>query len=1638
MAIKNANQESIYAAELNCKKGKLVLMDGRVFEGYSFGAETSSAGEVVFNTGMVGYPESLTDPSYCGQILTITFPLVGNYGVPSGELDEYGLPRNFEGDRIWVKGLIISDYSFLPSHYSSVQQLGDWLKQQNVPGLFGIDTRAITKHIRKTGSILGKIVIEKDVDFYDPNADNLTALVSRKQPVTFIPKDNDPLHHQLEGDKGLVEDYLKYRKPNGDLLHILIVDCGIKLNIIRYFLNVFKVRVTVVPFDYDFTKELDIYDGLFLSNGPGDPAMCKSTIAHIAKVISDKDSHFPIFGICLGNQLLALAAGAKTFKMKFGNRGMNQPCIDLRTSRCYITPQNHGFAVDPVTLPPDWTPLFVNANDGTNEGIIHRIKPWFSAQFHPEAAGGPTDTSFLFKYFLDAVSKPTNLPVTTVPYILPQVVKKVLVLGSGGLSIGQAGEFDYSGSQAIKALKEAGIESIVINPNIATVQTSPGLADQVYFLPVTPEFVTQVIEKEKPDGLFCTFGGQTALNCAVKLHQDGILARHGCRVLGTPVEAITVTEDRDLFSKLVESCGYSVAESCCCTTVQECIEGAGKIGYPILVRSAFALGGLGSGFVQNEKELVDLVRHSFKQSSQVIIDKSLRGWKEFEYEVVRDAHNNCITVCNMENIDPMGIHTGDSIVIAPSQTLTNAQHFKLRKCAIDVIRRVGVVGECNIQFAVDPYSDEFRIIEVNARLSRSSALASKATGYPLAYVAAKLALGVDLVSLRNSVTKKTTACFEPSLDYVVVKVPRWDLKKFGSVDRELGSCMKSVGEVMAIGRKFEETIQKALRMVDESSGGFESDRFDLEMQSLLNMSRAQKAIGETSNEIVILDKNGEVDVPLMVKKELSHPTSTRMWTIAKAFAIGLSVDDVWELTKIDKWFLHKLFGIHVLQEKLKNMALLDLITGQGPRVLELCKEKGFSDKQIAQLVKKSSSQDDEEDLVSDLLVKAGKPLVLSVVPVAAASGAASPSLTALDPVEAEFNPKRSPLALREHLVRRIRLSLGIKPVVKQIDTLAAEFPAQTNYLYITYNGNENDVEPSGAVQPAHATAPIAKGAVPLKLLLPRISAISRDVVKSTPPAVAKQATATSSKHAVVVLGCGPYRIGSSVEFDWCSVSCVRTLRKNGRRAIVINCNPETVSTDFDESDRLYFEELSEESVLNVYDFERPQGVVVSVGGQAPNNLAVGLFLSGVTVLGTSVAAIDAAEDRSKFSALCDSLRIDQPEWSMFSTYEEAVDFCNSVSFPVLVRPSYVLSGAAMRVVYSLDELSRFLKYAAIVAQDYPVVISKYVENSKEVEIDAVGCNGEVVNYAISEHVQNAGVHSGDATLLLPAQKLYVETHRQIKRICQKLCRALTISGPFNIQFLCKGNEVKVIECNLRAARTMPFISKTFNVNFIEIATKVMIHIPVRPENIHPIDIEFVGCKVSQFSFQRLRGSDPRLGVEMRSTGEVAAFGRNQYEAYLKALLSTGQFQIPAKTILLSIGPHHGKQEFLPYAQDLENLLGYELFATKTTYEILKGSCPNIQLVAKSASDVSDEANAVTLIEQGAIDLVICVPSSVDSESRTDGYAIRRAAVDNKVSFLSDIKEAILFVSALRRKAERESNGRVFFGLETWQEYQTLA
>ncbi|RLN86983.1 hypothetical protein BBJ28_00018286, partial [Nothophytophthora sp. Chile5] len=1094
-------------------RGTLVLADGTTYAGYSFGANKSMSGEVVFNTGMVGYPEALSDPSYRGQILVLTYPLIGNYGVPDMDvLDEFGLPKFFESSEVQISGLIVSEYSFRHSHWNAVTSLGDWLKQHNVPALFGIDTRMITKRIRSLGAVLGKVEFEgQPAEIVDPNQLNLVAQVTAKKVTVY---------------------------NQGGFPRIVALDCGMKHNIIRYMVGK-GVELTVVPYDYDLPNSELQYDGIFISNGPGDPTMASKTIESIRWAITQENPK-PVFGICLGNQVLALAAGATTYKMKYGNRGMNQPCIDMRTTRCYITPQNHGYAVDSKSLPAGWKTFFMNANDKSNEGIIHEYKPFFSVQFHPEACGGPTDTAFLFDMFLEKVTgAPPKLTLLDTSLYDRPTFSKVLLLGSGGLSIGQAGEFDYSGSQAIKALREEGVHVILVNPNIATVQTSKGLADKVYFVPVRAETVLEVIKKEKPDGILVSMGGQTALSVGIELYQNGDLERHNVRVMGTQIESIIDTEDREKFSAKLDEIGETIALSHPATTVEGALKAANDIGYPVLVRSAFALGGLGSGFADNDDELRDLATKALHGSAskgsikQILIDQDLRGWKEVEYEVVRDAKDNCITVCNMENFDPLGIHTGDSIVVAPSQTLSNSEYFKLRSTAQKVVRHLKIVGECNIQYALDPHSERYCIIEVNARLSRSSALASKATGYPLAYVATKISLGIDLVTIKNSVTKTTTACFEPSLDYCVVKMPRWDLKKFSRVSNDLGSYMLSVGEVMSIGRNFEECIQKAVRMVNPNLDGLDGDVVD----------------NETN--------------PAVLDEQLSHPTDERLFYIISALDAGYTIDRVHELTKIDKWFLSKLSRISMLRNAVSKFTLNTM----NERVFRTLKVNGFSDRQIA---------------------------------------AKLPDSTAME-------------------VRERRKELGVLPCVKQIDTLAAEFPAQTNYLYMTYGGSEDDIP--------------------------------------------------MSEEAIVVLGCGAYCIGSSVEFDWCAVSAVRTVRELGKPAIVVNYNPETVSTDYDESDRLYFEELSLERVLDIWDREHPEGVIVSVGGQIPNNLAMPLANAGVNILGTDPHSIDQCEDRNKFSALLDTLGVDQPRWIEVKELEAALDFAAEVQYPVLVRPSYVLSGA---------------------------------------------------------------------------------------------------------------------------------------------------------------------------------------------------------------------------------------------------------------------------------------------------------------------------------------------------------------------------
>jgi carbamoyl-phosphate synthase large subunit len=1068
-------------------------------------------------------------------------------------------------------------------------------------------------------------------------------------------------------------------------------------------------------------------------------------------------------------------------------------------------------------------------------------------------------------------------------------IKKVLLLGSGALKIGEAGEFDYSGSQALKALREEGIETVLINPNIATVQTSEGVADHIYYLPVTPFFVEKVIKKEHPDGILLSFGGQTALNCGVELYKKGILQKYNLQVLGTPVQAIMDTEDRELFVKKLDEIQVKTIQSEAVENIEDARIAAKRLGYPVIIRAAYALGGLGSGFCDNEEELNKLAEKAFSFSPQVLVEKSLKGWKEVEYEVVRDRFDNCITVCNMENFDPLGIHTGESIVIAPSQTLTNSEYHKLRELAIRIIRHIGIVGECNVQYALDPNSEDYRVIEVNARLSRSSALASKATGYPLAFVAAKLGLGYGLFDLKNSVTQTTSAFFEPALDYVVCKIPRWDLGKFHGVDRELGSSMKSVGEVMAIGRTFEESIQKGLRMIGQGMHGFVENK-----------------------ELVIQD----------IDKALREPTDKRIFVISKALQKGYTVNQIHELTKIDKWFLEKLNNIILTAKEIETFSSLKALPLE---LLKTAKKQGFSDFQIARAIFK-----DQGDIDRHLLE-----------------------------------------------VRKFRKEKGIVPVVKQIDTLAAEYPAQTNYLYLTYNGTANDVNYLG------------------------------------------------DHRSVVVLGSGAYRIGSSVEFDWCGVNALNTIRKEGWRSVMINYNPETVSTDYDMCDRLYFDELTFERVMDILELESPHGVIVSTGGQIPNNLALKLDAQGVNILGTSAKSIDNAEDRNKFSAMCDRLGIDQPRWRELTSMKDIHQFVDEVGFPVLVRPSYVLSGAAMNVCSNNDELERFLKLAANVSQKHPVVVSQFIEHAKEVEMDAVADKGEIIAYAISEHIEFAGVHSGDATIQFPPQKLYMETIRRVKRISKLIAKELQISGPFNIQFLAKGNAIKVIECNLRASRSFPFISKVLKINFIDLATQVMLGKKVEKPHKTLFDIDYVGIKASQFSFSRLQKADPVLGVDMVSTGEVGCLGNDTNDAILKSMLSVG-YKIPQQSILLSTGTAKQKVDMLA-AAELLHKNGYKLFATGGTHTMLAEN--NIPSIRVAWPGEEGYPQALNLLHEKKIDMVVNIPKNLTAGELDNGYKIRRAAIDLNIPLVTNSRLASAFITAFCTTPIEELE------IKAWEEYK---
>ncbi|QPG75165.1 Carbamoyl-phosphate synthase [Brettanomyces nanus] len=1473
------------------EESKLVTLEtqnGTVVCGYSFGADISAAGELVFQTGMVGYPEALTDPSYEGQILVMTYPLIGNYGVPDREARDdvvSSLPKYFESHRIHISGLVVASYTKDYSHYLAKSSLGEWLKEQGIPAIYAVDTRALTKQLREKGSTLGRLCIQKpsatatdildtstsvynwhqyfDVpDWVDPNTHNLVARVSAPKPVVYDP----PADLARIGSDG---------KP----LRILAIDVGMKFNQIRCFVKR-GVSLKVVPYNYDFSKES--YDGLFVSNGPGDPSVMSDTVEKLSVALADAKT--PVFGICLGHQLLARAAGASTLKLKFGNRGQNIPCTCTQSGRCYITSQNHGYAVDVATLPENWKELFVNANDGSNEGIYSTEKPFFSVQFHPESTPGPRDTEFLFDLFIDSVAdfqkthvlKPIVFPGGTAKENEkkhPRLnIKKVLVLGSGGLSIGQAGEFDYSGSQAIKALKEEGIYTILINPNIATIQTSKGMADKIYFLPVNPDFVRKVIKHERPDAIYCTFGGQTALNVGVKLRDE--FADLGVKVLGTPIETIMTTEDRELFARAMEQINEKCAKSESANNLQEALNAAHDIHYPVICRAAYALGGLGSGFAYNDEDLTKLCDKAFAISSQVLIERSMKGWKEIEYEVVRDAYDNCITVCNMENFDPLGIHTGDSIVIAPSQTLSDADYNMLRTTAVNVIRHLGVVGECNIQYALNPESKEYCIIEVNARLSRSSALASKATGYPLAYTAAKLGLNIPLTGIKNSVTKVTCACFEPSLDYCVVKIPRWDLRKFSRVSTSLSSSMKSVGEVMSIGRNFEEAIQKAIRSTDYQNLGF-------------NVS------SEVSTE--------EID------QELEVPSDRRLFAVANAMVKGYSAQKVHDMTKIDLWFLYRLEFLIKFGHKIASYGGKESLPLQ---VLRQAKQLGFEDRQIAKF-----------------------------------------------------------LASNEVAIRRLRKDAGVLPFVKQIDTVAAEFPAFTNYLYITYNADESDV--------------------------------------------------TFDDHGVMVLGSGVYRIGSSVEFDWCAVRAIRTLRENGYKTIMVNFNPETVSTDYDEADRLYFETIDLERVLDIYELEKSSGVVVSMGGQTSNNIALQLSRQNVNVLGTSPEMIDSAENRYKFSRMLDRIGVDQPAWKELTSFSEAAEFAENVHYPVLVRPSYVLSGAAMNTCWSKDDLANYLNQAVTVSPDYPVVITKYLENAKEIEMDAVAKDGKLVMHVVAEHVENAGVHSGDATLVVPPQDLSKETVERIVEATAKIGKALAVTGPYNIQFMAKNNEIKVIECNVRASRSFPFNSKVVGTDMIEMATRAIMDMPLTPYPGKKLPDNYCAVKVPQFSFSRLSGADPILGVEMASTGEVACFGHDTYEAYVKSLIASG-FTLPKKNILLSIGSFKEKQELLPFIEKLR-IMGYHIFATSGTADFIHEHGIPVKYLELLNDDEEEQKAEYSLTQHLAnnlIDLYINLPSANrfrrPANYVSKGYRTRRMAVDYAVPLVTNVKCAKLLIEALSR------------------------
>lgn len=1431
--------------------GYLILENGSIFQGKIFGYDNfeTNYGELVFQTGMVGYVESMTDPSYKNQMLVLTYPLIGNYGVPSSEIDNNNIKLFYESDKISISSLIVSKYENKPSHWQCNKDINTWMKESGVPGLYDIDTRQLVKEIRSHGTL--KAVITKDLDtnynFDNFGMDNLVEQVSTKTITSYYNEN--------------------YTESNNK---VLVIDCGIKNNQLRIFLSR-KASITRIPWDYDFVKDYEDgklkFNKIFISNGPGDPKELEPLIQRI-RYIMDKYPEIPMFGICEGHQVISLATGFNTYKMHYGNRGHNIPSLLVGTNICYTTTQNHSYAVDTSKMIKGWKELFKNLNDGSNEGLIHETRPYFTCQFHPEANAGPLDSIFLFDVFLNNELDKLRRIIKNYKISDIKKRKKVLIVGSGPTGIGQSGEFDYSGSQAIKGYKEEGLITVLINPNIATVQTSPGFADKTYLLPITPEFVKKIIKLERPDCIALSFGGQTALNCGVELYKEGIFEEYGIEVLGTEIDNIIKTEDREIFKKILSEVGESVPEGCMTDNYDEAIEIVEKIGYPVLIRSAFALGGLGSGFANNREELEQLLNIVFSNANQVAIDKSLEGWKEFEYEILRDVNNNCVNPCAMENLDPLGVHTGESIVVAPTQTLSNKEHNMLRSAAIKIIRHLNIVGECNIQFTLDPKSDKYYVIEVNARLSRSSALASKATGLPLAYIASKLSLGYSLTDLKNSITKTTSACFEPSLDYVVVKTPKWDLEKFPLVNDEIDSAMKSIGEAMGIGRSFEEAFQKSLRMANGI--GFEPDNK------------------------YIRDKD--------VIEELKTPKYFRMYCIANALYYNkLTLDEIYEMTMIDKWYLNKLKNIIDMRKELEENSSLFKNSITNSDLLLSAKKIGFSDLEISKCVK-----------------------------------------------------------LTENAIRNIRERLNIHPFVKQIDTVSGEFPCYTNYLYVTYNASYHDIN-------------------------------------------------FNSNEYVVVLGSGPYNIGSSVEFDWCCVNCIQELKRKGKKVIVINCNPETVSTDYDEADRLYFDELTFETVMDIYNLENPEGIVLSMGGQIPNNIAMALHRRKARILGTSPEMIDNAENRHKFSRMLDNIHVNQPEWRELTSIEDAKVFCNNIGYPCLARPSYVLSGKFMTVLYSDDDLEDYLDISKIVSKDYPIVISKYKLDAKEVDVDAVAMNGNLVVMAISEHIENAGVHSGDSTLVLPSYDLTKVTKDKIRKYTLSIAKALNINGPFNIQFIAKDNMVEVIECNLRVSRSFPFVSKTLGYNFISLATRIIIG----DNNIDDIKLnkDKVGIKVSKFSFNRLKGADTLLGVDMLSTGEVACFDNNHYTAFLKGLLSVG-FKIPNKKVLVSIGSYKFKNEFLDFVRILEKL-GYCLIGTSGTSDFFRSHGVKIEELPLYSNHGKN--NILHLLKTHQIDLVINISQRNKirpDDINTSGYKIRRLSIENSIPVITDIKKAKLLVLSL--------------------------